>query len=248
MNILISNDDGIYAPGIKSLAEALSKFHDVVVVAPDRDQSATSHSLTLYRPLRVKKVKPNFYSMDGTPTDCINLAVNGILKKKPDLVISGINQGPNLGDDITYSGTVSAAIEGTLLGISSFAVSIAAREQFNFDSASEFAVHLAEMVLENGLPPDTFLNVNVPNLPKEEIKGIAITQQGKRIYEDLVFKKLDPRGEEYYWIGGGEAKWEKENGTDFEAIENNKISITPLHLDLTNYKALKIIKNWNLSF
>jgi len=248
LNILISNDDGIEAPGLKSLAEALSKSHEVTVVAPDREQSATSHSLTLQRPLRVKKINSNFYSVDGTPTDCINLAVNGILEKRPDLVVSGINQGPNLGDDITYSGTVSAAIEGTLLGIPSIAVSLVARENYIFETAAEFAVYLAEIVFEKGLPPDTFLNVNIPNLPRKKIEGVSITHQGKRIYEDLVFKKLDPRGVEYYWIGGGNAKWEKSNGTDFQAIEKGMISITPLHLDLTNYRALSVIKSWNLEF
>lgn len=248
LNILISNDDGIEALGLKSLIKAFSKSHKVTIVAPDREQSATSHSLTLQRPLRVKKINKNIYSVDGTPTDCINLAVNGILDKKPDLVVSGINHGPNLGDDITYSGTVSAAMEGTLLGIPSIAVSVVAREKFNFNVAAEFAVYLAKIIFKKGLPPDTLLNVNVPNLPKKMIKGMAITHQGKRIYEDLVFKKHDPRGVEYYWIGGGEAKWEKSIGTDFEAIENGMISITPLHLDLTNYRALNIIKNWDMEF
>ena len=192
MNVLISNDDGIEAPGLKTLAKAFSKLHDVTVVAPDREQSATSHSLTLQRPLRVKKINSRFYSIDGTPTDCINLAVNGILKKKPDLVISGINHGANLGDDITYSGTVSAAIEGTILGIPSIAISVAGRDNLNFETATEFTLYLSEIVFKNGLPPDTLLNVNVPNLPRKKIKGVLITHQGKRIYDDLVFKKLTP--------------------------------------------------------
>ena len=246
MNILISNDDGIEAAGLKSLARAFSKLHKVTIVAPDREQSATSHSLTLQRPLRVKKINSNSYSVDGTPTDCINLAVNGILNKKPDLVVSGINHGPNMGDDITYSGTVSAAMEGTLLGIPSIAVSIVARKEFKFNVSAEFALYLAKIILRKGLPPDTLLNVNMPNLPRKLIKGVAVTHQGKRIYEDLVFKKHDPRGAEYYWIGGGDAKWEKSNGTDFEAIEKGMISITPLHLDLTNYRALNMLKEWKM--
>lgn len=243
--ILVSNDDGVHSEGLRVLAKGLEVLGEVFVVAPDRERSAAGHSLTLNRPLRATQLAPNCYAVDGTPTDCITLAVMRILEGRPDLVISGINMGPNLGDDVTYSGTVSAAFEATLLGIPAFAVSVVAKEDFFFQGAADFSLYLAELTLRKGLPPDTLLNVNVPNLPLSEIAGVEITRQGKRVYSDSIVEKMDPRGRAYYWIGGEEPTWERLGGTDYEAVMENKISITPLHLDLTNYAALEELKNWD---
>ena len=244
--ILISNDDGIHSEGIKTLAKALKRVGEVFIVAPDRERSAASHSLTLHKPLRVEKIGPNAYAINGTPTDCINLAVNGILKKRPDLVVSGINKGGNLGDDVTYSGTVSAAMEGTLLSIPSFAISLVSisRENFDFKNAARFAARLARFILKNRLPKDTLLNINVPDV--DEIKGYRITKQGKRLYGDAIVEKVDPRGKKYYWIGGDILKWEGGEDTDFKAITSNFISITPVHLDMTNYASFKELHKWKI--
>ena len=244
--ILISNDDGIHSEGIKTLARALKRVGEVFIVAPDRERSAASHSLTLHKPLRVEKIGPNAYAINGTPTDCINLAVNGILKKRPDLVVSGINKGGNLGDDVTYSGTVSAAMEGTLLGIPSFAISLVSisRDNFDFKNAARFAARLARFTLKNRLPKDTLLNINVPDV--DEIKGYRITKQGKRLYGDAIVEKVDPRGKKYYWIGGDILKWEGGEDTDFKAITSNFISITPVHLDMTNYASFKELHKWKI--
>ncbi|OGQ48022.1 MAG: 5'/3'-nucleotidase SurE [Deltaproteobacteria bacterium RIFCSPLOWO2_02_44_9] len=244
--MLISNDDGIHSEGIKTLAKALKRVGEVFIVAPDRERSAASHSLTLHKPLRVEKIGPNAYAINGTPTDCINLAVNGILKKRPDLVVSGINKGGNLGDDVTYSGTVSAAMEGTLLGIPSFAISLVSisRENFDFKNAARFAARLARFILKNRLPKDTLLNINVPDV--DEIKGYRITKQGKRLYGDAIVEKVDPRGKKYYWIGGDILKWEGGEDTDFKAITSNFISITPVHLDMTNYASFKELHKWKI--
>ncbi len=244
--ILISNDDGIHSEGIKALAKAMSSLGDVYVAAPDRERSASSHSLTLYHPLRVEEVAKNWYSVDGTPTDCVNLAINGILKFRPDLVIAGINKGPNLGDDITYSGTVSVAMEGTLLGVPSIAMSVAGKSNFIFKPAAEFAKRLASFVLKNGLPKDTLLNVNVPNTDAGKIDGYRITKQGKRIYGDAVVEKKDPRGRKYYWIGGDDLGFVHSEDSDFQAISEGYISVTPIHLDLTNHASLKEIRKWRL--
>lgn len=243
--ILVSNDDGVRSEGIGTLAEALKELGTVYVVAPDRERSAAGHSLTLSHPLRVEKLGPRVYSVDGTPTDCVNLGVNGILRgKRIDLFVAGINKGANLGDDITYSGTVSAAIEGTLLGIPSIAVSLVTRNRFRFDVAAEYALQVAKKVLRKGLPGDTLLNVNVPNVPREEIRGVRVTRQGKRVYGDLIVEKRDPRGRKYYWIGGDRLHSEEIPGSDLEAIEGNCVSITPVHLDLTNYAALRALRKW----
>ena len=246
--ILITNDDGIDATGLRHLYGALKKVGKVYVVAPDRKRSATSHSLTLHKPLRVERVKRDWYHISGTPTDCVNLALNTIVnKKRPDLLVSGINLGANLGDDVTYSGTVSAAIEGTLLGIPSIAVSVDGRGKMEYAAAAGFTVKLACLVMEKGMPEDTLLNVNVPNLPAHEIKGVKITQQGKRIWEDSVVQRVDPRGEKYYWIGGNYLGWRREEGSDIHAVKNGYISITPLHLDLTNYRAMKELDSWGIT-
>ena len=245
--ILVTNDDGIYSKGIIILAKALHEVGEVFVVAPDREKSAIAHSLTLHRPLRVEKIKRNYFAVDGTPADCVHLGVDILLPERPRLIVSGINKGGNLGDDITYSGTVSAAFEGTLLGIPSFAVSLAARSHFKFEPAARFAVRVASMILKKGLSKDTLLNVNVPDLPEMEIKSYRITQQGRWIHSGTaVVEKTDPRGKKYYWIGGGQLVFDRRGDTDFEAVSNGFVSITPLHLDLTNYAFLPLLKKWRL--
>jgi len=243
--ILVSNDDGVRSEGIEALADVLKDLGTVYVVAPDRERSAASHSLSLAHPLRVEKISPRVYSVDGTPTDCVNLGVNGILRGKTiDLLVSGINKGANLGDDITYSGTVSAAMEGTLLGVPSIAVSLVTRSRFRFDTAAAVAADVARKVMKRGIPDDTLLNVNVPNAPREEIKGVRVTRMGKRVYGDMIVEKRDPRGRKYYWIGGDHLHSEDVPGSDLEAIEDGFVSITPIHLDLTNYAALRALRKW----
>lgn len=242
--ILISNDDGIRSEGIKRLASALRRVGTVYVVAPDRERSAAGHSLTLHRPLRVDEVGLRMYAVDGTPTDCVSIAVNRILPVRPDLLVSGINRGGNLGEDITYSGTVSAAMEGTLMGIPSIAVSLVARADFDFTVAAAFSARLSRIILKKGLPKDTLLNVNVPNVSK--VKGCRITRHGKRHFSDTVVEKLDPRGRKYYWIGGEMTHWEGGTDTDFYAISKGRISITPLHLDLTHYPSMQELRHWGL--
>jgi len=238
--ILVSNDDGIHSAGLAALADALAAMGDVVVVAPDREQSACSHALTLHRPLRIDEVGPNRFTVDGTPTDCVNLAVNAILPERPTLLVSGINRGANLGDDVTYSGTVSAAMEGTLLGIPSIAMSLVGRGPYDFGPAATFAARLTAWVLEHGLPPDTLLNVNVPP-DKDGVapNAVELTRMGRRRYGDAIVEKVDPRGRKYYWIAGDEVPFVAEEGTDFHAVQHGRISVTPIHLDLTNYPTLE---------
>ncbi|MBI5404041.1 MAG: 5'/3'-nucleotidase SurE [Ignavibacteriae bacterium] len=245
MLILVSNDDGVHSPGIHILADALRSMGDVYIIAPDRERSAASHALTLHKPLRLENFGGNIYGVNGTPTDCVNLGVNGLLQRKPDLVVSGINRGGNLGDDVTYSGTVSAAFEGTLLGIPSFAISQVAENDYKFETAARFALQLAMMIKEQSLPPGVLLNVNVPNLDVNGVKGVKITRQGKRIYDkNAVVEKVDPRGKKYYWIGGSRLSWEETEDSDFAAIEQDMISITPLRLDLTEDNAIKGLRRW----
>ncbi len=241
--ILVTNDDGVYSPGIQILAKRLRELDKVVIVAPDRERSATGHSMTLHRPLLIEELKDSMYSVNGTPTDCVNIAVKGLLKETPRLVVSGINKGPNLGDDVTYSGTVAGAIEGILLGIPSFAVSLSAREDFRFAEAAEIAARIAAQVLKEGLPSGTLLNVNVPNLPVSELQGTVITRLGKRIYHQMTVERVDPRGKKYYWIGGGEPDWEREEGTDLDAVDRKYVSITPLHLDMTDYASFDRLRS-----
>jgi len=245
--ILVTNDDGILSEGITLLAKALREIGDVFVVAPDREKTAIAHSITLHRPLRMEKMRKNVYSVDGTPADCVHLGVNVILPKKPQLVVSGINKGGNLGDDVTYSGTVSAAFEGTLLGIPSFAISLVSRSHFKFRTAAQFALKVARHIIKNGLPKDTLLNINVPNMDEKEIKSYKITQQGRWTHDGSgVIEKVDPRGRKYYWIGEGPLVFDQRGDTDFEAVSDSHISITPLHLDLTNYSSIRQLKKWKL--
>ena len=240
--ILITNDDGVYSPGIQILAKRLRELDEVVIVAPDRERSAAGHSMTLHRPLLIEQIREQVYSVNGTPTDCVNIAVKGLLPKAPRLVVSGINKGPNMGDDVTYSGTVAGAIEARILGIPSFAISLSARENFLFADAAEVGLRVARMIIEQGMPDETLLNVNVPNLPVAEIRGTAITKLGKRVYHQMTVERVDPRGKRYYWIGGGEPEWTHEEGTDFFAVGEKRVSITPLHLDLTDYAAFERLK------
>lgn len=245
--ILVTNDDGIQAPGIKILADALEPLGELWVYAPDRQQSAVGHGVSLHRPLRVHELRERWYMVDGTPTDCVMLAVRDLLARKPDLVVSGVNPGANLGDDVTYSGTVAGAYEGMLLGICSFAVSDVSYTPVHMETAGRVARAVAESLLRQRLPKDTVLNVNVPDLPYEELRGVAVTRMGKRDYQDDIVRREDPRGGVYYWIGGAEPSHVEEEGTDFEAIEHRKVSVTPLHRDVTNYGALNALNEWELS-
>ena len=244
--ILVTNDDGIHAPGLQVAFKESQKLGEAVIIAPEHDNSAASHSLTMNRPLRVKQLGENVYTINGTPTDCVTIGIGKILLEKPDLVISGINPGPNLGDDVSYSGTVSAAIESTMLGIPSIAVSLAAEsEPFHYETAGDFILRLAQIVLKKGLPKDTLLNVNIPNTSIQDIEGVAFTRRGRRLYEDAIKETYDPWRRKHYWIGGGTPSWDSGEGTDSAAISVNKISITPMHLDPTNYEALKFLRqNW----
>jgi 5'-nucleotidase len=249
IRILVTNDDGVNAEGIRRLRRAMSRIGEVVVVAPDTQKSGASHALTLSDPLRSHRIDDNTLAVDGTPTDCVLLAMRGLLDdRKPDILVSGMNHGPNLGDDVTYSGTVAAAFEGTLLGLPSIAISVASWDKCSFDSAERFAEVITRKVLEHGLPEGTLLNVNVPSLPPDEIKGVRVTKLGKRVYRDAVVKKQDPRGRDYYWIGGQPPIWCEGEGTDFEAVEEGMISVTPLQLDLTDYKSLHMVRVWDLNF
>lgn len=231
--ILLTNDDGIKAPGLKVLESAVKHLGQVFVVAPQENQSASSHSFTLRKPIKINKIKKNWYSVAGTPTDCVLAAHHGLFNKTINLVISGINDSPNMGDDVLYSGTVAAAIEGTILGIPSIAISYR-ENQKNTVIAKKLLTILARELLQNGLPKKTLLNINIP---AGKVKGIKITRMGKRIYKDMAILNNHPNGEVSY-ILDGELSWEIEQGTDFEAVEDNNISITPLHLDMTNYREL----------
>ena len=233
--ILVTNDDGIYSEGIRKLAEACAAVGDVFIVAPD-------HALTLNRPLRLLQIEENEWIVDGTPSDCVNLAVLKLFKEnRPDLVVSGINFGPNLGDDVTYSGTISAAFEGALLNIPSIAFSAVVGKHFSFDRCAAFAADLARIALEQHRDPRIILNVNFPN---GEFGGVRITRLGRRIYSEGIIERLDPRGRKYYWIGGEPPVWHsnEDGGTDFEAINEGFVSITPLHLDLTHHESIPRLK------
>lgn len=243
--ILVTNDDGVYTPGIQALFEAVVPLGRPVMVAPDRDNSAVSHSLTMNRPLRVKELDTDVYTIDGTPTDCVTIGMRKILDEPPALLVSGINPGNNLGDDISYSGTVSAAIEGTMYSIPSLAFSLGGDSPHDFTVAAGVAWKLTAMALEFGLPPSTLLNVNIPPLAHEEIKGIKFTVQGRRIYKDAIQETFDPWGRKHYWIGGGEVQWTGGGNTDDEAVRQGYISVTPIQLDLTNHGGLDFLeKKW----
>ena len=246
MNILVTNDDGITSGALYLLKQELADLGRVFIVAPDRDQSATSHSLTLYRPMRIDRPEPDVFAVDGTPTDCVLIAAHGLLDEPIDLVVSGVNRGPNMGDDVFCSGTVAAAIEGAMQGVPGVAVSLAVSGRADFQYACQFTRRLVGTVLERGLPPKCVLNVNVPQLRDDEIKGVRVTRLGKRKYHDSLIERTDPRGRAYYWIGGDAPIWEPEEGTDFTAVDQGYVSVTPLHLDLTDNSLLSTIADWRL--
>jgi 5'-nucleotidase len=247
VKILITNDDGVHAPGLAALRKCIAEVAQVVVVAPDREQSAVSHALTLHHPLRAARIAEDVYSVEGTPTDCVNLGIHSLLSFRPDLVISGINSGANLGDDVTYSGTVAAALEATLMGIPAIAVSLACKGAGeNYHAAALFAARLARTVVDKGLPPDTFLNVNVPDLPEERLLPPLVTCQGKRGYEGTIVDKVDPRGRSYYWIGTADLSFRDLPGSDYHAVSRGHVSISPLHIDLTNYASIELLKGWQV--
>lgn len=242
--ILVTNDDGVHSPGIIALFKAMKELGDAYIVAPDRERSAVGHSLTLHRPLKIDELREHVYMVNGTPTDAVVLGVNKVLPRKPDIIVSGINKGGNLGDDITYSGTVSAAIEGTILNIPSLAVSLYADKNYHFETAAWYASAIAEYIIERPLPYDTLLNINVPNIARGLVKGIKLTRQGRRTYDDSIQDVFSPREEKHYWIGGGVPLWKHGTDTDINAVEDGYVSVSPIHLDLTNYRALDSLKNW----
>jgi 5'-nucleotidase len=245
--ILLTNDDGLHARGLEALREALASLGELWVVAPDREQSAASHALTLSRPLRLRRHGERAFSVDGTPTDCVLLAVRGVpglLDPKPDLVVAGINHGPNMGDDVTYSGTVAAAIEGRLLGKRAMAISLASWEPEHFEAAAAVATGLVGLLLEQAPEAPLLLNVNVPDRPLEEIRGVRVTRLGRRVYNDEIIRKVDPRGNPYYWIGGKVPHWVHDERSDFYAVDNGYVSVTPIHLDLTDDGAIARLQGW----
>jgi len=250
LHIFVTNDDGVDASGLLILQKALQEVGEVTVFAPDHNWSAAGHTKTMHKPLRVNQTTlldgTLAYTSTGAPSDCVALAVLGILKHRTDLVVSGINQGANVGHDITYSGTVAAAMEAVIFGIPAIAVSLDSYESEDFAYAARFAAGLVKLALERGLPPDVFLNVNVPALPQGEIAGIKITRLGKRVYSDKLVERQDPRGRNYYWIGGEPPSGVPEEGTDIWALANNYVSITPLHLDMTQYQMVEELRQWGL--
>jgi 5'-nucleotidase len=246
--ILVSNDDGVRAPGIAALRTELATIGDVTVVAPDRERSAASHSLTMDVPLRASRIADNVVSVEGTPTDCVLLAIKNLLPELPDLVVSGVNRGPNVGDDVTYSGTVAAAMEARILGVPSMAVSLGRSPsgEWDYGFAARVARELSLLIIANGLPDGTLLNVNVPNIPEDEVSGIEVVRQGKQSYEDSIVEKADPRGRSYYWIGGHATTWKNQEDTDIAALERGCIAVTPIHLDLTDRGGMSRIRSWSL--
>ena len=247
--VLATNDDGIYSDGIRAMVEELLKLAKVSVVAPDRERSATGHAITVLRPLMVEKI--DFYGLDveawavdGTPSDCVKLAIEELLVERPQVVVSGINRGPNLGTDVFYSGTVSAAVEGVILGVPSIAVSVAAFENCNYAYAARFAARVVSKIREKGLPPGTLLNINVPSVDEPQIAGVRITRLGTRKYKDVFDKRVDPRGRTYYWLAGDVVECDEGEETDTVAVRNNRISITPIHCDFTRYDLLDPLNDW----
>ncbi len=252
-NILVSNDDGVYAPGLLALALEMKKLGNVWVVAPETNQSITGHKKTLDRPLRAKSVQDVFpsdipaFAVDGAPSDCVALSLMGLIEEEIDFVVSGINTAPNLGQDLTYSGTVSVALEAAIFGLPAIAFSLADRiPHGDYNDAAIVARQVAETTMQHDLPRHTILNVNIPHLPLTEIKGHQITQQGLRVYRDVLDKRIDPFGKPYYWIGGAEPAGDVEaEGTDIWAVHNGFVSITPVHLDLTRHEFMAPLNAWN---
>jgi len=244
MHILITNDDGYLAPGIKILAQELSQVAEISVVAPDRNKSGASNSLTLMRPLRVEQSVDGFYYVDGTPTDCVHLALSGLLERAPDMVVSGINAGPNLGDDVLYSGTVAAAMEGRYLGLPAIAVSLAGKPGRHYQTAAQITRRMVERLATSPLPDDTLLNINVPDLPPDETLAVQATRLGFRHKAESMVKQSDPHGRPVYWVGPpGEAQ-DAGPGTDFHAVEHAVASVTPMQIDLTRHHGILPLQDW----
>ncbi len=244
MHLLLSNDDGIHATGLRALAEALSPLGKITVVAPNRNRSASSNSLTLDRPIRAQKMKDNWYSVDGTPTDCVHLAITGLIKDEPDIVVSGINAGANLGDDVIYSGTVAAAMEGRFLGLPAVAISITSFQPQYIEEAAQVSFAMIGKLATTQLPRDVIININIPNLPKDQLKGVQTTRLGNRHKAEPVIQSEDPRGKPIYWVGAAGPEQDAGQGTDFYAINNGYVSVTPMHLDLTHYNAMQAVADW----
>ena len=244
MHILLSNDDGYFAPGLTILAEVLAPLGRITVVAPERDRSGASNSLTLDRPLSVRQASNGFFYVNGTPTDCVHLAVTGLLEELPDIVVSGVNHGANMGDDTIYSGTVAAATEGFLLGIPALAVSLVADGHDNFATAARIAAEIVERFMRKRLGEPTLLNINVPDVPYEGLRGIEITRLGKRHKAEPVVKSATPRGETVYWVGAAGSAQDAGEGTDFNAAARSVVSVTPLQMDLTHFARMQTIKDW----
>ena len=244
MHLLLSNDDGINAQGLRSMAQALSEIADITVVAPNRNRSGASNSLTLERPLRATEQQAGWYSIDGTPTDCVHLGITGLLKEEPDMVVSGINAGPNLGDDVIYSGTVAAAIEGRFLGLPAVAFSLNSFQPKHWQAAAQIAKQVIENIIAYHMPEDAILNVNIPDLPISEIQGFEITRLGNRHKAEPCVESKDPRGKPIYWVGAAGPEQDAGPGTDFHAINNGVVSISPMHVDLTRYSAMDSLNEW----
>ncbi len=244
MHILLSNDDGYFAPGLKTLAEYIAPYAEITVVAPERNRSGASNSLTLDRPLTVRQASNGFYYVNGTPTDCVHLAVTGLLEKLPDMVISGINDGANMGDDTIYSGTVAAAMEGYLLGVPSFAVSMSEHNAQHFETAAQVMVDLLRHYQQHPLTEPTLLNINVPDIPYDELQGQTVSRLGKRHKAEPVIKSLTPRGETVYWVGAAGSAQDAGPGTDFYAVAQRQVSLTPLQIDLTKLTQISPVQQW----
>ncbi|MCW5800171.1 MAG: 5'-nucleotidase SurE [Nitrospira sp.] len=244
VRILVTNDDGIASPGIHAVAAALGALGDVWIVAPDRERTAVGHAVTLHKPLRITKMAPRVFMVNGTPVDCVNLALVKILPGPPAMILSGINRGVNLGDDVMYSGTVSGALEGTILGIPSVAVSQEGGETFRFEVGARYAARVVAQVLQHGLPAETILNVNIPDVPLRSIKGVKVTCLSRRRFNNPIVEKVDPRGRKYYWIAGTRQSWSRKQDADHEALERRMVSVTPIHLDTTYHAMLEHFKAW----
>ncbi len=244
MHLLLSNDDGYQARGLEALADSLSHIAKITVVAPHLDCSAASNSLTLQMPLRANEVKPGWYKVDGTPTDCVHLGITGLLENEPDMVVSGINSGPNLGDDVIYSGTVAAAMEGRYLGYPAVAVSINSFEAQHFMTAAMVTKNIVKQIINKPLPKDIILNVNVPDVPLEKIQGVQTTRLGNRHKAEPAVLDKDPRGKPIFWVGAAGPEQDAGPGTDFCAVSENYVSVTPLHVDLTKYSSMDLVSSW----
>jgi len=244
MKILLSNDDGYQSPGLLALANALASIAEILVVAPDQDRSGASNSLTLVNPLRARTMENGFIRVDGTPTDCVHLAITGLLEEEPDLVVSGINNGPNMGDDTLYSGTVAAATEGRFLGLPAIAISMNSHDPAHFDTGARVAFELVQRLIRSPLSENVILNVNVPDLPYDALRGFRSTRLGHRHKAEPVVKTTDPRGKTIYWVGPAGAEQDAGPGTDFHAVREGYVSVTPLQVDLTRHAALGVLETW----